>query len=63
VLLPLEEDAIAVVRPANAGGLVADQRGAAHDVIHRESELIRRTGLKDKKDSENEDCNGTHLEK
>ncbi len=44
-LLPLEEDTLAVVRPADLRGLVAHQRRAAHDVVDRERELLRRPGL------------------
>ncbi len=52
VLLPLEEDAVAVVGPADAGRFVADQRGSAHDVVHGEGEVVGRPGLQDKQDDQ-----------
>ena len=47
ILLPLEENPAAIVRPAGAAGFVAHQRGSAHDVIDRQGEVIRRPGLQD----------------
>ena len=35
------------MRPAHAGGLVADQGGTAHDVVDGESEVVRRPGLEE----------------
>ena len=60
VLLPLEEDAAAVVGPADAGGFVADQGGTAHDVVDGQGEVVRRPGLEDKKNDEGGEGYGTH---
>src|ERR1017187_8949075 len=51
-LFPLEQDAAAVVRPAYAGGLVADQGGTAHDVVDGEREFTRRPGLRNEQNDE-----------
>ena len=62
VPLPLEEDAVAVVRPAHARGLVADQGGTAHDVVDGEGEVVRRPGLEDKKNDQGGQNSETHEE-
>ncbi len=61
--LPLEEDAGGVVRPADGGGFVADEGGSAHDVVDGQGEVVRRTGLEDKKpqDKENDECGEGYL--
>ena len=60
VALPLEEDAAAVVRPADGGGFVADEGGSAHDVVDGQGEVVRRTGLEDKENDEGGEGYCTH---
>ena len=47
--LPLEVDALAIVRPAYGSRFVTDQARAAHDVVDRQGEVAGRAGLQNQK--------------